>query len=112
MPTPGQHPSRQFGVHTSRYTSSAPAVPQPVGFYFVLLKVKKKKKLVLLSGHWGARAPVSGDSKQTRFGHSPRAKSKGRGTSVGETRKGLISERPTPGRPVDQCHLKDCLQSA
>lgn len=41
---------------------------------------------------------MSRTPKQTRFGHSPLTKPKGGGTSVGETRTGLVSERPTRGR--------------
>lgn len=43
-------------------------------------------------------APGSGAPPQTRFGHSPLTKSKGRATTGGETRKEFVSVRPTPAR--------------
>lgn len=48
--------------------------------------------------HGGVRAPGSGGSKQTRFGHSPLTKSKGREMNSGETSQGFISVRLTLGR--------------
>ena len=58
----------------------------------------------------GARALGSDDPKQSRLGHLPLTKSKGRETSGGETGKEFISVRPTLGTQLTD--VSKTIQSA